>query len=779
MNKAKIAATARTRKAAQRRRSGSNGAVLNGNGAHGNHAFRATQAQLEQVITEAPAMLTRCTRALRYRYVSRAYAKMLGRSAKEIAGKPIVEIIGRKALKVINPYIQKVLKGHQTEYEQIVPFAGIGNRCLHTIYVPDRDEAGNVIGWIASIVDITDRKRTEETVRENERRFREMIDALPAAVYTTDAKGRLTHFNQACVELSGRVPELGTDKWCVSWKLYYPDGRRMLHSECPMAIALKKDRVIQGAEAIAERPDGSRIWFTPYPTPLRDARGRIVGGINMLVDITERKRAEAAAMRLAAVVRSSHDAIAAKDLNGIITDWNQSAERIFGYKAKEIIGKSVLTLIPKDRQSEETKILRKIRRGKSIDHYRTVRRRKDGRLIDVSLTISPIKDAKGKIVGVSKVARDITNEKQNERRLAEQARLLNLSNEAILVRDSEDRITYWNRGAEEIYGYSQEEALGKVSHWLLRTERPKPLAEIFKELRREGRWSGELVHRRKDGRKIVVVSNWVVDEGKGRRRSVLESNSDITPRKHAEVALQRSRDMLEKLVQQRTKALRFANSELENEIRRRKGMEGQILEISDREQERLGQELHDGLCQQLTAIAFIARATTLRLKDHRVADPGELDKITALINQSVTDARNIAHGLHKEEIDAASFENALRELAERKIWNTRCRFVCDGELGIEDDRVASEIFRILREGVLNANKHARAREIVLEACRRKRELIFSVTDDGVGVDGKVKKSDGLGFHIMKFRAQSIGARLELESPRRGGTRLAVYLPLSK
>ena len=201
----------------------------------------------------------------------------------------------------------------------------------------------------------------------------------------------------------------------------------------------KKGRVIRGTEAIAERPDGSRIWFAPYPTPLRDARGRIVGGINMLVDITERKRVEMAAMRLAAVVRSSHDAIAAKDLNGIITDWNQSAERIFGYKAKEIIGKSVLTLIPKDRQSEETKILRKIRRGESIDHYQTVRRRKDGRLIDVSLTISPVKDAKGKIVGVSKVARDITKQKQTEQRLTEQTRLLDLSNEAILVRDGEDR----------------------------------------------------------------------------------------------------------------------------------------------------------------------------------------------------------------------------------------------------------------------------------------------------------------------------------------------------
>ena len=106
------------------------------------------------------------------------------------------------------------------------------------------------------------------------RRFRQMIDALPAAIYTTDAEGRLTHFNPACVEFSGRTPELGTDHWCVTWKLYYPDGRPMPHDECPMAIALKEGRIIRGAEAIAERPDGTRIWFTPYPTPLFDDDGQ-------------------------------------------------------------------------------------------------------------------------------------------------------------------------------------------------------------------------------------------------------------------------------------------------------------------------------------------------------------------------------------------------------------------------------------------------------------------------------------------------------------------------
>ncbi|MGI8911931.1 MAG: PAS domain S-box protein [Rubrobacteraceae bacterium] len=143
---------------------------------------------------------------------------------------------------------------------------------------------------VASIA--IERDRVELALRESERRFREMVDALPSAIYTTDAEGRLTHFNPAAVEFSGRVPELGTDHWCVSWKLYHPDGTLMPHDECPMAISLKEGRAVRGAEAIAERPDGERIWFAAYPTPLRDSEGRVVGGINMLMDVTGRKQAE-------------------------------------------------------------------------------------------------------------------------------------------------------------------------------------------------------------------------------------------------------------------------------------------------------------------------------------------------------------------------------------------------------------------------------------------------------------------------------------------------------
>src|SRR6516165_2659079 len=128
--------------------------------------------------------------------------------------------------------------------------------------------------------------------------FRDLLDALPAAIYTTDAAGRITFFNQAAVEFSGRTPEIGSDQWCVTWRLYWPDGRPMAHDECPMARALMEGRPIKGGEAIAERPDGTRAPFKAYPTPLHDASGRVVGAVNMLVDIAAAKEVDEARGRL-------------------------------------------------------------------------------------------------------------------------------------------------------------------------------------------------------------------------------------------------------------------------------------------------------------------------------------------------------------------------------------------------------------------------------------------------------------------------------------------------
>src|SRR4051794_651117 len=198
--------------------------------------------------------------------------------------------------------------------------------------------------------------------------WRQLLEALPAAVYTTDAAGRITFFNEAAVELAGHRPELGRDLWCVGWRLHRPDGTPLPHDECPMAVALREDRPVRGVEIIAERLDGTRVHLLPYPTPLHDSSGALIAAVNVLVDITDRKQAEEAIrqlnetleqrveqrsqlmMQAITELRASEDrfrllvqgvadyAIFMLDPNGFVTNWNAGAARIKGYTGEEIGG---------------------------------------------------------------------------------------------------------------------------------------------------------------------------------------------------------------------------------------------------------------------------------------------------------------------------------------------------------------------------------------------------------------------------------------------------------
>lgn len=241
-----------------------------------------------------------------------------------------------------------------------------------------------------------------------------LLQALPVAVYATDADGRITFFNEAAAEFWGHRPEVGVSLWCGSFKLFHIDGRPMAHDECPMAVCLLEGVPVRGVEAVAERPDGTRVPFTPFPTPLRDSDGRLVGAVNLLVDTTERGERDVESARLAAIVAGSADAIVSKTLDGIVTSWNAGATRIFGYDAEEMIGSPITTIIPAHLLDEEADILSRLRRGEWIEHFDTVRVAKDGRLVDVSLTVSPLRDRFGNIVGASKVARDVTERKRAE-----------------------------------------------------------------------------------------------------------------------------------------------------------------------------------------------------------------------------------------------------------------------------------------------------------------------------------------------------------------------------
>lgn len=202
----------------------------------------------------------------------------------------------------------------------------------------------------------------------------------------------------------------------------------MPREECAMAQALREDRVIHGSEAIAERADGSLVRLLGYSVPLRDDTGALMGALGIQIEASGSWANENLAPYLAAIVDSSDDAIIGKDLNGIIISWNHGATKLFGYSSSEAIGRSITMLIPIDRQDEEPEILRRIRRGERIGNYDTVRRRKDGELVDVSLTVSPVKNAEGKIIGASKIAHDITERK---RAVARQGLLLREMNHRV------------------------------------------------------------------------------------------------------------------------------------------------------------------------------------------------------------------------------------------------------------------------------------------------------------------------------------------------------------
>jgi PAS domain S-box-containing protein len=329
--------------------------------------------------------------------------------------------------------------------------------------------------------------------------FRKILDEMPAAIYVTDALGRISYFNEAAATLWGHRPTIGTSEWCGSWKLFWPDGRALPHGECPMAIAIREKRAVRGMEAIAERPDGTRVPFEPYPTPLFDASGALTGAVNMLIDITDRKRAEAIKQRLSSIVQFSDDAIISKNLEGIIESWNAGAERIFGYTAGEAIGQSVTILLPPDRLNEEPEILRRIRRGERIDHFETVRRRKDGSLIDISLTVSPIMDTDGRVIGASKIARDITARKRTEAHIS------------VLAREAEHRAKNVLATAQAVVNLSQAET---VADFKIAVEgRLQALANVH-TLFVASRWSGAELHdlitkelapyRKGDGTRVAV-----------------------------------------------------------------------------------------------------------------------------------------------------------------------------------------------------------------------------------------------------------------------------------
>jgi PAS domain S-box-containing protein len=281
---------------------------------------------------------------------------------------------------------------------------------------------------------------------EREQYYLHLLDALPVAIYTTDAAGKITYYNQAAVDFAGRRPVLGSDEWCITWRLFRPDGTPLPPNECPMAVAVREGRPIRGQEVVAARPDGTRIHTMPYPTPLFDSTGRLVGAVNLLMDITGQKRSEVAARQMKALLEKRVErgtqvladtagklkeseetfrrlvqnvtdyAIFMLDPDGHVANWNLGAERIKGYTRNEIVGQHFSRFYTEEDKLAEVpgQVLATARRDGRFEQE-SWRVRKDGSRFWANIVIDAMYDEQGELIGFAKITRDLT-----ERRLVEE-----------------------------------------------------------------------------------------------------------------------------------------------------------------------------------------------------------------------------------------------------------------------------------------------------------------------------------------------------------------------
>ena len=395
--------------------------------------------------------------------------------------------------------------------------------------------------------------------------YRNLLNILPVAVYTCDKDGYITYYNDSAKQIWGREPQIGKDRWTGSLKTYNADGIEIDIDESPMAIVSKTGKEAVKEEIIIERPDGTRLNILPHPKPIFDENGKLEGTVNLLLDITRQRADEEKAARLNMIIQYSNAAIISKTLNGIVTSWNPAAQRIFGYTQEEMIGQPIIKLIPHDLYHEEELILSKLRRGEIIEHMETTRITKDGRLIEISLTVSPVRDESGKIIGVSKIARDITNTKRAERLIRESNERLRMAVEATKLGtweyDPQSQELSWSSECKKIYGFGDKEEVDYSV--FLKTIYPEDYSFVTREVEKamdpggSGNYDVKFRIVRKNG-----SIRWIRSQGKvyfnnqKAPERFIGTVLDITDEKIA-------KDQLEQLVSERTKELKLMNKQLQ------------------------------------------------------------------------------------------------------------------------------------------------------------------------------------------------------------------------
>ncbi len=426
------------------------------------------------------------------------------------------------------------LKGQKVEGEQYVRPPGAADGYWIDVRArPLFDARGTVQGALLAWRDITEEKRTIES----QRRLLAIVENTPDLVILTDPMLKTSYINRAGREFLGLDASEGVQNYPV-FDTEFENQREFFDTE--ILPALLRGEAWLGEFRLRHARSGDTIAVDMRAFGIFGLYGQLLGFASISRDITARQQSEEVRQRLASIVEFSNDAIISESLDGVITSWNRGAQATFGYTAEETVGQPITMLAWPGYEDDMRELLRRIGGEEAIERYETLRRHKDGRRLVISLTLSPIRDGTGKLIGISKIARDITQQKDREETARRQAQLLDQVYEPILVRDASDRIVYWNKGAERLYGWSAGEALGRISHELFQTTFAEPLGEINRTLERDGQWAGELVHRTRTGQRVVVLSRWIRELNVAESH-VMETNVDMTERQHRLEAEEQSR----------------------------------------------------------------------------------------------------------------------------------------------------------------------------------------------------------------------------------------------
>lgn len=608
----------------------------------------------------------------------------------------------------------------------------------------------------------------EQALRESEQRLHNLVDYQSAVMnnmaeglYAVDANGLVTSINPAGETILGWTSDelLGKKMHDVT-HYKHPDGSPFPASDCPGLQVVQKGISLREHEDVFIRKDGNFVPVVFSASPLCED-DRVKGVIVSFRDDTVQRQARKATALLAAIVASSDDAIVSKNLDGIIESWNQSAERIFGYTAGEAIGKHITLIVPSDHRDEEDEILARLRRGERVDHFHTVRRRKDGSLFDVSLTISPVRDSSGRVVGASKVARDITAQKQGERALRESEQRVRVITDAspimVWMAGTDKLCYYFNKGWLDFTGRSLEQESGNGWAENLHPEDVDRCLQIYVS-NFDARHPFEMEYRM---RHHTGQYRWILDRGvpryapDGTFEGYVGGCLDIHDQKEA------------------AEKVRGADETL------------RLMKVQDEERRRIARELHDSAGQTLTVLGLSLAHLVERAQVSAPELAKEGKEIEGVVQQLHREIRTTSYLLHPPLLDECGLASAVKMYVEGLAERSDVAITLDvaDNVGRLPNDMELAIFRLVQECLTNIHRHSGSKTALIRVAREGESVRTEVRDQGKGISSErlleiQSHGAGVGIRGIRERIRQLHGEVKIES-NGSGTSVIVSIPMPK